>query len=389
VASECLSNLSLTFNFIIPFFVHTSSNNAYSAHCFSGSTSWLMYLLLPALVLGSSCESKRKPVFTPASAEVVKQQHLPDTMKFASTKADTVAVAKTKADTVAAKPAEPEKKSVAKAPPGWPVKSPAALPGAILPEKRIVAFYGNPLSKRMGILGELEPEQMFAQLDKEVAAWEKADPATPVQPAFHLILVTAQGKPGPGGKYRLRMSDHVAEKVIGWAQQKNALVFLDLQIGQSSLQEEIPRLEQFLKLPNVHLGIDAEFAMKNGGIPGRRVGTYDAADINYASSFLASLVDKYQIPPKLLIVHRFTQRMITNYKNIKLDPRYQIVMHMDGWGNRILKKSTYLAYIQKEPVQYTGFKLFYKNDKRKPGWSVMTPEEVLKLNPKPLYIQYQ
>src|SRR5262245_32742115 len=30
----------------------------------------------------------------------------------------------------------------------WPVDSPDPLPGAVLPAKRIVAFYGNPLSKR-------------------------------------------------------------------------------------------------------------------------------------------------------------------------------------------------------------------------------------------------
>ncbi|WP_246150754.1 hypothetical protein [Adhaeribacter aerolatus] len=362
--------------------------SASSAGLFSGKLSWSLYLLLPALLFNSSCQTKQKPVLTPAEAsEVKKPIVLPDTaIKAAPPATDTLAKAEP------AKPA-PETaaktETVAKDPPGWPVKMPKALPGAILPEKRIIAFYGNPLSKRMGILGELEPEQMFAQLDKEVAAWEKADPSTPVQPAFHVIVVTAQGQPGKGDKYRLRMSDHVAEKVIGWAEQKDAIVFLDLQIGRSTLQEEIPRLEPFLKLPNVHLGIDAEFAMKSNGVPGRRVGSYDAADINYATSFLASMVDKYQIPPKLLIVHRFTQRMITNYKNIKLDPRYQIVMHMDGWGNQTLKKDTYRAYIQKEPVQYTGFKIFYKNDKRKPGWRIMAPEDVLKLNPKPLYIQYQ
>ena len=37
---------------------------------------------------------------------------------------------------------------------GWPVNFPAPLPGSILPRKRIVAYYGNPLSKRMGALGE-------------------------------------------------------------------------------------------------------------------------------------------------------------------------------------------------------------------------------------------
>ena len=37
----------------------------------------------------------------------------------------------------------------------WPVKTPYPLPGALLPYNRIIAFYGNLYSKRMGILGEL------------------------------------------------------------------------------------------------------------------------------------------------------------------------------------------------------------------------------------------
>ncbi|MBF9254331.1 hypothetical protein I2I11_13580 [Pontibacter sp. 172403-2] len=265
---------------------------------------------------------------------------------------------------------------------------PQPLPGAILPGKRIVAFYGNPLSKRMGILGELPPEQMLAKLDEEVAVWEKADSLTPVQPALHVIVVTAQGQPGRGSKYRLRMSDKMIDGVLETAKKRDAIVFLDLQVGQSTLQEELPPLAKYLKLPQVHLGIDPEFSMKNGGVPGRKIGTYDAADINYATQFLADLVNENNLPPKLLIVHRFTQRMVTNYQDIKLRPEVQVVMHMDGWGHHTLKRDTYRRYIQKEPVQFTGFKLFYKNDLKKSN-RLMTPEEILALNPKPLYIQYQ
>ncbi|MBC3541836.1 hypothetical protein H7U12_19235 [Rufibacter sp. H-1] len=262
-------------------------------------------------------------------------------------------------------------------------------PGAILPHKRIVAFYGNPLSKRMGILGEIAPEKMLAKLDGEVKNWEAADPSTPVQPALHLIFVTAQGAPGKGGMYRLRMSDHLADTVIAWAAKRNAIVFLDIQIGRSTVEQELPRLEQWLKLPQVHLGIDPEFAMKNGAIPGRKIGSLDASEINYATNFLNDIAVKYNLPPKILVIHRFTQRMVTNYKNIKLRPNVQFVMHMDGWGDRVLKKSTYLAYIKKEPVQYTGFKIFYYNDTKKPGSKLYTPKEVLALTPKPMYIQYQ
>jgi ribosomal protein S2 len=34
----------------------------------------------------------------------------------------------------------------------------------------------------------------------------------------------------------------------------------------------------------------------------------------------------------VLIVHRFTQGMVTNYKKIKTVPEVQVVMDMDGFG---------------------------------------------------------
>src|ERR1035437_9934940 len=53
------------------------------------------------------------------------------------------------------------------------------LDGAILPFKRIVAYYGNLYSKRMGILGEYPPKELWRRLNVEVKAWEKADSTTP------------------------------------------------------------------------------------------------------------------------------------------------------------------------------------------------------------------
>jgi hypothetical protein len=272
--------------------------------------------------------------------------------------------------------------------PVWPVNGPEPLPGSILPHKRIVAFYGNPLSKRMGILGALPPEKMLAKLDTVVASWRDADPTTPVQPALHLIAVVAQESAGRDGKYRARMADTLIDRVVSWARTRDALVFLDLQVGKSTLQDELPRLAKYLAMPNVHLGIDPEFSMKRGGRPGERVGTYDATDINYAASFLAELVTQHNLPPKVFVVHRFTRPMVTNARKIKLDARVQIVMHMDGWGWPSRKKESYRRYIYWEPVQFTGFKLFYRND-TKHGHPLMTPAQILLLEPKPLYIQYQ
>jgi hypothetical protein len=268
----------------------------------------------------------------------------------------------------------------------WPVKGPDPLPGSILPFTRIVAYYGNPLSKKMGVLGEYEPEDMLKRLDAEVAAWTKADPSTPVQPALHLIAVVAQANPGKDGKYRLRMDSALIEKVAGWAAKRKALVFLDVQVGQSTLREELPRLTPFLSRPHFHLGIDPEFSMKDGTPPGRKIGTFDAADVNYAAGFLADLVTAHGLPPKVLVVHRFTQRGVTNSPRIKLDPRAQIVMDMDGFGPPDLKKNTFRKWIRGEPVQFVGWKQFYKPRNDNPRTTIM---EILKLYPRPIYIQYQ
>jgi len=272
---------------------------------------------------------------------------------------------------------------------GWPVKYPTPLPGSILPAKRIVAYYGNPLSKKMGALGEFPKDDMIRRLKHEAARWEQADPAHPVQPALHLIAVVAQGEPGKAGKYRMIMPDKVVNDVYAWAKQAGAILFIDIQTGHDNIRTILPRFEWLLKNPDVHLGIDPEFNLiKSGARPGSKIGTYDAADINYASEYLNSLVQKYHIPPKVLIVHRFTRNGVTNYRKIQLRPEVQIVMNMDGWGAPWLKRDSYKDYIVAEPVELTGFKLFYHNDTKK-GDALLTPQEVLKLNPKPLYVQYQ
>jgi hypothetical protein len=99
----------------------------------------------------------------------------------------------------------------------WPVKHEYPLPGAVLPFKRVVSYYGNLYSKQMGILGELPKREMLKKLQYETDRWAKADPTTPAVPALHYIAVTAQLLPGKGGKYRLRMPFHQIDTVINWA----------------------------------------------------------------------------------------------------------------------------------------------------------------------------
>jgi hypothetical protein len=271
----------------------------------------------------------------------------------------------------------------------WPAKAPYPLAGAVFPFNRVVAYYGNLYSKRMGILGELPKHEMLTKLLGEVKYWQAADSSMPVIPALHYIAVTAQGYPGKDGKHRLRMPSSQIDTIISWAKEIHGLVFLDIQVGLSTVRDEVPPLEKYLQNPDVHLGIDPEFSMKDGSVPGKKIGTFSAADVNIAIDDLAALVKKYNLPPKVLIVHRFTQGMLTNYEQIKKVPEVQVVIDMDGWGDKTLKRSTYLRYIYREPVEFTGFKLFYKNDTKRGENQLYTPRELLKFTPKPIYIQYQ
>ena len=270
----------------------------------------------------------------------------------------------------------------------WPTL-PAPRSDALLPARRIIAFYGNPKSTRMGILGEFPPEEMMTRLERLAAEWTAADPSTPAAPALHLIVTVAHGAPGMDGKYRIRHGPDVIDQVIGWAASRGWLVILDIQVGQSTIAAELPRLLPYLARPNVHLALDPEFAMKDGRLPGRYIGTVDANEVNQAIGVLERLVDSLHLPPKVVVVHRFTRDMLTNARSIKVDPngRVQVVIDMDGFGTPGGKLGIWRQVILRWPVQYTGLKLFTKSRNDTP---MMAPSEVLeRFWPAPVYIQYQ
>jgi hypothetical protein len=273
---------------------------------------------------------------------------------------------------------------------GWYPSMPEFRDGVLLPCSRIVAYYGHPSSTRMGVLGEYPKDDMLRRLRSQVAEWERADPATPVIPALHMVAVVAQGEPGRSGHYRTITSDERVQAVYEWAQEANGIFFVDIQTGTEDLRALLPRFEWILKNPDVHLGVDPEFMMKDGSLPGRRVGTMDAADINYAIDYLADVVTRFNLPPKVLVIHRFTQGMVTNTRRIRLRPEVQLVMHMDGHGRMqgpLFKYDTFAQVIVPEPVQFAGWKNFYHHDNEK--GTMPSAADLMRLHPLPLYIQYQ
>ena len=140
----------------------------------------------------------------------------------------------------------------------------------------------------------------------------------------------------------------------------------------------------FLRRPYVHLALDPEFAMKPNQRPGIEIGSIDASVVNETVAMLSELVQREKLPPKVLVVHRFTEHMLTNYQNVRTDPNVQIVVTMDGFGSPEAKVSKYDWLVREQRVQFSGYKLFYRQDV-----PVMTPSEVVKLGPPPDLVIYQ
>jgi hypothetical protein len=148
--------------------------------------------------------------------------------------------------------------------------------------------------------------------------------------------------------------------------------------------DELAVLEPYLRRPHTHLALDPEFAMGPGQVPGQAIGSLDATDVNTAIQTLADLVEADQLPPKVLIVHRFLPSMLTRAAAIQPDPRVQLVIDMDGYGTPGVKISKYHTFIRDAGVDFGGIKLFYHHDT-----PLLAPEDVLALDPPPDVVIYQ
>jgi hypothetical protein len=249
---------------------------------------------------------------------------------------------------------------------------------------RLVAYYGNITTPALGVLGQSAPAQMIASLQAETKRWQDADPATPTRCAFEMIAITVQGSPGPKKLYRGRVSAKVLDQVVALARSAGCLVILDVQVGWSSVAAEVPYLTRWLEQPDVHLALDPEWDMPPGVVPGTRIGTMDAADINIAIALLDRIAKEKQTGPKLLVVHRFRSFMVTNPQAIAPTENIRLLVNMDGFGAIATKLSSYRVVRAGMPTNLTGMKLFFKNDR-----PIMGPAQVIALTPPPMFINYQ
>jgi len=263
-------------------------------------------------------------------------------------------------------------------------EAPPLTAGGIFPNNRVLAFYGFPGNEKMGILGEYDMARLLELLREQAKAYEEADPAHPVVLALEVIASVAQKEPGNDGSYVLDTDSALLDEYAAFARDNGLLLLLDVQIGYRTVANEIAGLKPWLSQNHVHLALDPEFAMEDGQIPGDHIGQIDAADVTYAQQWLVDLAAEVGSSPKLLIVHQFQQSMITSKELVKPMAGVQLVIDADGWGVPDNKRATYDFVNRVTRVEYEGIKLFYKQDV-----PLMTPEEVVALDPAPLLVIYQ
>jgi hypothetical protein len=259
------------------------------------------------------------------------------------------------------------------------------MTGGPLTEHRLVSYYGHPLSGAMGVLGQYEPEAMIEQLKEQAEAYTRIDPERPAIPTIELIASVAQPTPGPDGLYLKRTAPRFIEEYSRLAKENGCLLLLDVQIGYSTIADEIEVLMPYLEREHVHLAIDPEYDMSPGEIPGQHFGSSTGEEIMDAARTLSDLVESEDLPPKVLVIHQFQYDMIINKRVIEPVPNVEIVIHADGFGTRRQKIKKYNLLVRDQPVQYGGFKLFYHQD-----YNLLSPEEVLDvLEPNPAVVSYQ
>lgn len=266
--------------------------------------------------------------------------------------------------------------------------APAADEGGLLPQYRILSYYGHPSSDQMGILGEYTPDELLVKLREQADAYQAVDPSRPVLMALEIIATVAQPEPQYDGTYLLDTTPSVIQEYIDFAEANDLQVILDVQIGQRGVAGEVDRLVELglLDKPFVHVALDPEFAVDEGETPGIHYGSIDGADVTATQQRLAEFTAERGLPPKILIVHQFVHQMITNKDVIQPVPGVQLVFVADGHGPPDLKREVYSVLIHDEEIQYNGIKLFYSDPNEDP---LMTPEQILALDPVPDIVIYQ
>lgn len=268
-----------------------------------------------------------------------------------------------------------------------------------LPTKNemIVAYYGRPGVKSLGVLGQHSLEAIIPIIKAKANEYKKASGNHNVVPGFDIIYGLAAADPGRSGNYLIPLSSKKLMPYINASKEHGFATFIDTQLGKMTPLQAVKPVLKYLQHENVHLAIDPEFEVHGLDLrPGKIIGHVTAHDVNQVQAAMVDYLKKHGIKEKkMLIVHMFRHTMLSNKGTLKKYDNIDLIFNLDGHGSPRLKVDIYNAIYTKRRANEVagGFKLFFGEDKPR----LMTPKQVLglesvsgvKIKEMPKFINYQ
>jgi len=256
---------------------------------------------------------------------------------------------------------------------------------SLLLNNDILAFYGHPNSRNMGILGRYSMEELDKKLTALANEYSAAGNGRKILKAFYIIFGTVW----PEGEIGI-LKDDILKRYVEYALENDILIFIDHQIGRYDPVNSLRRMFPWLRYPNVHLALDPEWRTTK---PMQEIGGVTADEINRAQQAMEDYIIENNIPgERMLVIHQFNHRMIRSRELVKSDFRRVRLVHCaDGFGAPAIKRVSYAFNAEASNIPVKGFKLFYDLGIPGAGFDspLMTPKEVYALTPRPYIIMYQ
>lgn len=263
------------------------------------------------------------------------------------------------------------------------------LPGGgqlVFDAKRYIALYGSPVTASLGLLGE---QGVSETIDRAAAYARKYDDLTDdtVVPALEIIVTVASGTAGDDGNYSNEWSSDTFLPLIEAAADAGQYVVIDFQPGRSTFLEQVQQYEDLLAFPNVGVALDPEWRLEDDQVHLQQIGSVETDEVNEVVNYLADFVQENHLPQKVIVLHQFQLRMITDRQDLDMSrSEVALLIHADGLGSQGAKQATWRTLHEGAPEGiHWGWKNFIDEDQ-----PMLTPEETYTdVDPIPDFVSYQ